>query len=162
MPTTTTTTEKTGAKPKMAPTPEFFGSMWDTASKAQRQWYNYWAQPFGFEPAPEKMWKHWQLLGDEYLNETEKSFNRMKDYVSAEVRLVRDFSDKTLEMTKELAREKAEPGKMPSELAREWFDTSRRCMERTFEFGTDTVRATEEFGLKMSEMMLTEPIEKGC
>jgi len=151
-----TNTTKTHAKTQ--PTPEILTDAWDTALKAQRQWFGLFAKPFGFVPAPEKMWKRWQELNTECLEQTEKSFDLMKDFVADEIRLVRDFSEKAVEMTKDVD-EHAPPTVKP-ELAREWFETSRRCIERGVDYNTKSVKVAEEFGSKFSELLMKEPITK--
>lgn len=156
--TTTTTTQTNKTHTKTPPTPEFLNDAWDTALKAQRQWFGLFTQPFGFVPAPEKMWKRWQKLSTECLEQTEQSFDRMKDFVADEVRMVRDFSEKAVEMTKDVD-EDAPPTFKP-ELARAWFDTSWRCIERGVDFNTKSVKIAEELGMKFSEMLMKEPTTK--
>ncbi|MHC5113025.1 MAG: hypothetical protein ACYTGP_01195 [Planctomycetota bacterium] len=158
MATETPRTDKTAAAKKAPPIPDFLG-MWDATVKAQRQWLGAFSQPFGFEMTPEKWWKHWQMFNAECLDQTEQSFTRMKDFVTDEVRFARDFSDKAVDMAK--ARAKDAPPTVEPEFTREWFDTSRRCLERSFRFNTESMKAAEEFGLKVSEMLVKEPIAKG-
>ena len=152
-----TETRKPVDKMQMPQMPEFLGGMWDATMKAQRQWFGFCTQPFGFAPAPEKAFKRWHMLNNEWLKHTEKSVDRMKDFVTDEVKLVRDFTDKTFEMAKEL--DKTETPVVKPEFTREWFDTSRRCLERTFEFNTQTMKAFEELGFMCSEMMMKEPMK---
>lgn len=157
MATETARTDKPRDTKSVPPVPDFMG-MWDAAVKTQRQWFGAWSQPFGFALTPEKMWMRWQVMNTECLDQTERSFMRMKDFVSDEVKLARELSDKTIEMAK--GRDKDAPPTVEPEFTREWFDTSRRCLERTFKFNAESMKAAEEFGLKVSEMMMKEPMAK--
>lgn len=154
---TTATQNKKNAETQMPPQ-DFMAGAWDNALKMQRQMFGVFAQPLGFVPAPEKMMEHWQMLNKECLEQTEKSFVRVKDFVAEEVQIVRDFTDKAMDMTKGDDQDKA-PAFKP-EVAREWFDTTWRCFERSVDFNKKSMKAAEEFGTKFSELLMKEPIAK--
>ena len=53
---------------------------------------------------------------------------------------------------------KGEMKEVAPELSREWFDTTKQCTERAFKFGNETLKAVEDFGLKLSETLVKVPV----